>query len=81
MVVTPELEVVLILNVPPGEDAAVHKYAKAFWKYQWPWARKPAVFYDPRSPDKTTGLPALQVHSRRWSYRVHHVRELYGVCA
>src|SRR2546422_298830 len=50
----PELEVVLILNVPPDdknglyEDAAVDKCAKAFWKYQWPWATKPTVFYDPR---------------------------------
>jgi phosphatidylserine/phosphatidylglycerophosphate/cardiolipin synthase-like enzyme len=62
----PELEVVLILNVPPDEknglyeDAAVEKYAKAFWKYHWPWARKPAVFYDPRGPEKTPTSPACQ---------------------
>jgi phosphatidylserine/phosphatidylglycerophosphate/cardiolipin synthase-like enzyme len=62
----PELEVVLILNVPPDEknglheDAAVEKYAKAFWKYHWPWARKPAVFYDPRGPEKTPASPACQ---------------------
>jgi len=62
----PELEVVLILNVPPDdknglyETAAVDKYAKAFWKYHWPWARKPAVFYDPRGPEKASGLPACQ---------------------
>ena len=56
----PELEVVLILNVPPGEDAAVEKYARTFWKYHWPWAKKPAVFYDPRGPEKTTDSPACQ---------------------
>ena len=62
----PELDVVLILNVPPDdknglyETAAVDKYAKAFWKYHWPWARKPAVFYDPRGPEKTPHLPACQ---------------------
>jgi len=62
----PELEVVLILNVPPDdknglyEDAAVDKCAKAFWKYHWPWSRKPAVFYDPRGPEKTSASPACQ---------------------
>ncbi len=56
----PELEVVLILNVPPSEDAAVGKYAWSFWKYHWPWSRKPAVFYDPRGPEKTPGSPACQ---------------------
>jgi phosphatidylserine/phosphatidylglycerophosphate/cardiolipin synthase-like enzyme len=56
----PELEVVLILNVPPGEDASVEKYAKTFWKYHWPWERKPAVFYDPRGPEKAQTSPACQ---------------------
>jgi phosphatidylserine/phosphatidylglycerophosphate/cardiolipin synthase-like enzyme len=62
----PELEVVLILNVPPDhkhelyEDAAVDQCAKVFWKYHWPWARKPAVFYDPRGPEKTPASPACQ---------------------
>lgn len=56
----PELEVVLILNVPPGDDAVVEKYARMFWKYHWPWAKKPAVFYDPRGPEKTTDSPACQ---------------------
>jgi phosphatidylserine/phosphatidylglycerophosphate/cardiolipin synthase-like enzyme len=65
----PELEVVLILNVSPDdkngfyEGAAVDKCAKAFWKYHWPWARRPAVFYDPRGPEKTPDLPACQ-HSK-----------------
>jgi phosphatidylserine/phosphatidylglycerophosphate/cardiolipin synthase-like enzyme len=56
----PELEVVLILNIPPNEDAAVEKYAWSFWKYHWPWTRKPAVFYDPRGPEKTPATPACQ---------------------
>jgi len=56
----PELEVVLILNVPPNDDAAVEKYAWSFWKYHWPWPRKPAVFYDPRGPEKTPTSPACQ---------------------
>jgi phosphatidylserine/phosphatidylglycerophosphate/cardiolipin synthase-like enzyme len=62
----PELEVVLILNVPADdknglyEEAAVDKCAKTFWKYHWPWARKPAVFYDPRGPEKTPASPACQ---------------------
>src|SRR5580658_9720146 len=62
----PELEVVLILNVPPDdknglyEEAAVDKCAKAFWKYHWPWWRKPLVFYDPRGPEKSPDSPACQ---------------------
>jgi phosphatidylserine/phosphatidylglycerophosphate/cardiolipin synthase-like enzyme len=62
----PQLEVVLILNVPPDdknglyEDAAVDKCAKAFWKYHWPWSRKPAVFYDRRGPEEYRDLPACQ---------------------
>jgi phosphatidylserine/phosphatidylglycerophosphate/cardiolipin synthase-like enzyme len=62
----PELNVVLILNVPPDDNnglyggAAVDKCAKAFWKYHWPWARKPDVFYDPRGPEKAEGVPACQ---------------------
>jgi phosphatidylserine/phosphatidylglycerophosphate/cardiolipin synthase-like enzyme len=62
----PELDVVLILNVPADENiglyggAAVEKCAKAFWKYHWPWARRPQVFYDPRGPEKAEGMPACQ---------------------
>lgn len=56
----PELEVVLILNVPPNEDGAVEKYARSFWRYHWPWSRKPAVFYDPRGLEKAPGAPACQ---------------------
>jgi phosphatidylserine/phosphatidylglycerophosphate/cardiolipin synthase-like enzyme len=62
----PELDVVLILNVPPDEKngiygaAAVDKCAKAFWNYHWPWGRKPIVFYDPRGPETTPESPACQ---------------------
>lgn len=62
----PELEVVLILNVPRDEknqlydDAAVDKCAKTFWRYHWPWSMKPAVFYDPRGPEKGPDRPACQ---------------------
>ncbi len=62
----PELEVVLILNVPPSDDAAVEKYAWAFWKYHWPWSRKPAVFYDPRGPEKAPGAPACMQNVFSW---------------
>ena len=58
--VRPELEVVLILNIPPNEDAAVEKYAWSFWKYHWPWTRKPVVFYDPRGHEKTPASPACR---------------------
>jgi phosphatidylserine/phosphatidylglycerophosphate/cardiolipin synthase-like enzyme len=62
----PELKVVLILNVPADfknglyDDAAVDKCARAFWKYHWPWEKRPAVFYDPRGPEKTQDLTACQ---------------------
>ncbi len=59
----PELQVVLILNIPPSEAAAVEKYAKAFWKFHWPWDRRPAVFYDPRGPQTDLPSPACQ-HSK-----------------
>ena len=67
--VRPNLEVVMILNVPPDDNSgmygldAIQKYAKTFWKYQWPWPERPTVFYDPRSPEKDPHLPACQ-HSK-----------------
>jgi phosphatidylserine/phosphatidylglycerophosphate/cardiolipin synthase-like enzyme len=65
----PELEVVLILNVPAdeknglSEQATVERYARAFWKYHWPWERRPVVFFDPRAPRTIATLPACQ-HSK-----------------
>jgi phosphatidylserine/phosphatidylglycerophosphate/cardiolipin synthase-like enzyme len=62
----PELQVVLILNIPADEKhalygvAAIEKYTKVFWKYHWPWALKPAVYYDPRGPEENPDLPACQ---------------------
>ena len=64
--VRPELDVVLILNVPADGSngvyggAAVYKCARAFWKYHWPWAKRPNVFYDPRGPEKAEGMSACQ---------------------
>jgi len=58
--IRPDLNVVLILNVPPSENAAVEKYAWSFWKYHWPWERTPAVFYDPRGCEETPAPPACQ---------------------
>jgi phosphatidylserine/phosphatidylglycerophosphate/cardiolipin synthase-like enzyme len=62
----PCLELVVILNVPADAksgafgDAAAERYAQAFWKYQWPWPNKPAVFYDPRGSRKNPDIPACQ---------------------
>jgi phosphatidylserine/phosphatidylglycerophosphate/cardiolipin synthase-like enzyme len=62
----PELQVVLILNIPCDDKnalfgaAAIGKYAKLFWKYQWPWVFRPAVYYDPRGPEERPELPACQ---------------------
>lgn len=62
----PELEVVLILNVPADEKNklystdAVVKYAKNFWMYQWTWARRPLVYFDPRGSEQTPAAPACQ---------------------
>jgi len=62
----PALEVVIILNVPSDEkngafgDVAAEKHAKTFWKYHWPWPKKPAVFYDPRASMKDRDIPACQ---------------------
>jgi phosphatidylserine/phosphatidylglycerophosphate/cardiolipin synthase-like enzyme len=61
-----ELQVVLILNIPGDEKnalfgaAAIGKYAKSFWKYHWPWASKPTVYYDPRGPEEDPDVPACQ---------------------
>jgi phosphatidylserine/phosphatidylglycerophosphate/cardiolipin synthase-like enzyme len=62
----PDLQVVLILNIPSDDKnslfgaAAIGKYAKLFWKYQWPWALRPVVYYDPRGPEEQPELPACQ---------------------
>lgn len=60
----PELEVTLLLNIQrkKGEttaaDALVRAFADRFWKSDWPGARRPRVFYDPRSlePDGPGGV-------------------------
>lgn len=53
----PALEVTLLLNIrrrrgdPAPADRLVRRFADRFWKKDWPGARRPAVFYDPRSLD------------------------------
>jgi phosphatidylserine/phosphatidylglycerophosphate/cardiolipin synthase-like enzyme len=62
----PNLQVVLIVNVPCDDKnslfgaAAIGKYTKLFWKYQWPWSLRPLVYYDPRGPDEHPEVPACQ---------------------
>ena len=52
---TPELAVTLVLNIErkrgdttKAEDL-VRRFADRFWRTDWPGARRPRVFYDPRS--------------------------------
>jgi phosphatidylserine/phosphatidylglycerophosphate/cardiolipin synthase-like enzyme len=62
----PGLKVTLILNVPADAKnkvygtAAVAKYVNSFWKYHWPWERRPAVYYDPRGSEEGLETPACQ---------------------
>jgi phosphatidylserine/phosphatidylglycerophosphate/cardiolipin synthase-like enzyme len=62
----PELRVTLVLNVPADVktktygEPAVAKYVNSFWKYHWPWDRRPAVFYDPRASEQCLETPACQ---------------------
>jgi phosphatidylserine/phosphatidylglycerophosphate/cardiolipin synthase-like enzyme len=62
----PKLQVVLILNIPCDDKnslfgaAAIERYAQAFWKHHWPWASKPAVYFDPRGPMEDPNVPACQ---------------------
>ncbi len=62
----PKLQVFLILNISCDDqnalfgEAAVAKYAKLFWKYQWPWTLRPIIYYDPRGPEEHPKMPACQ---------------------
>ncbi len=62
----PHLAVTLILNIPADRKhakygaAAIEKYSSSFWKYYWPWERRPAVFYDPRASEEAPDTPACQ---------------------
>lgn len=53
----PQLEVTLLLNIERrrGESAAgeelVRRFAERFWRLEWPGARRPRVYYDPRAVD------------------------------
>ncbi len=53
----PALEVVLLLNIErkrgdtTREGDLVRRFARRFWTKDWPGARRPRVYYDPRSLD------------------------------
>lgn len=53
----PELAVTLLLNIQRrrGESASgeelVRRFAERFWHLEWPGARRPRVYYDPRAVD------------------------------
>ncbi len=81
----PELEVVLILNVPADEKnklyekAAIERYAKSFWTYQWAWANRPLVYFDPRGSEQTPS--ACKVRSGGRTDIVRHVGQLHRISA
>lgn len=53
----PDLRVVLLLNLQrrrgdtSASEEVVRRFADRFWAADWPGARRPAVFYDPRALD------------------------------
>lgn len=55
MATVPTLQVTLLLNIQrrrgdtSATDDIVRRFADRFWKAEWPAARKPRVFYDPRA--------------------------------
>lgn len=65
----PELSIELYLNVarPDGDkdpdDIIVARYRHRFFTYDWPWERRPNVFYDPRSLLMTNG-PKSVLHAK-----------------
>lgn len=64
MKTAPELQVTLLLNIQrkrgdtTAADQLVRRFTDHFWGVDWPGARRPRVFYDPRSlePDGPTGV-------------------------
>lgn len=61
---TPDLRVTILLNIQrkhgdtTASDELIVRFADRFWKRDWPGARQPAVFYDPRSlgPEGVEGV-------------------------
>ncbi len=55
----PGLEVTLLLNIErrrtdtTAEEALVRRFAERLWEKEWPGARRPRVFYDPRSVEES----------------------------
>ena len=51
----PTLQVRLVVNVgrdgdySSGESAVLSQFVADFWKNQWPWPKRPCVYYDPRA--------------------------------
>lgn len=64
MAARPDLHVAILLNIGrrhgdvTAEDELVRRFAERFWNRDWPGARRPAVYYDPRSlqPDSVQGV-------------------------
>lgn len=64
MTAIPQLQVRIMLNIgrPHGDrtpaDVLLAQFAHRFWSRDWPGARQPAVYYDPRSlePDGPEGV-------------------------
>ena len=60
----PRLEATLLLNIERGRgdttapEPLVRRFAERFWRKEWPGARRPRVFYDPRplGPKGATGV-------------------------
>ena len=65
---TPELIVTLLLNIERKRsdttrtEDLVRRFADRFWNSDWPGARKPRVFYDPRSLEP--GGPEGVLHAK-----------------
>ena len=65
----PELTTTLLLNIQrdrddrkSSADSLVRRFASRFWNEEWPGARRPEVFYDPRSLEP--GAPAGVLHAK-----------------
>jgi phosphatidylserine/phosphatidylglycerophosphate/cardiolipin synthase-like enzyme len=60
----PDLRLTLLLNIQrkrgdtTASERLVRQFADRFWTIEWPGARRPAVFYDPRAlePEGPTGV-------------------------
>lgn len=73
MRVCPQLQVRLLLRVPPdktpGPAAAQRKFVHTFWTYLWPWEERPTVYLNLPTADYGPGTlhAKLIVADARWS--------------